>query len=699
VHTSLHTLLNPKSVVLIGASERSAWSNTAFRNLQSLGFQGEIHLVNRKGGEVYGQKAFTSLADIGRPIDLALLMVPADVVEQTLADMHAAGVRSGVLLASGFAETGDAGRAHQERIIHIAKEYGIALLGPNCVGFINFVGQASAFTITPYLPVIPGSLAVVSQSGAVGNLVAQFAHRQNIGLSYLITSGNEADVDSGRLIDYLVDDPATTVIALFLETVRNTATFSAAAARALAAGKPIVVLKVGASEVTVKSAMAHTGSLVGDDRVFDAVCRKLGVVRVQSIEALVTTAEVMSRLGILKKSGLGIASISGGICEIMGDRAEIEGVSLPELSGSTQTRLKEILPDFGTAHNPLDVTGAIILRPDILGDTVKILSEETAFGALITVLDVPTCIEEERAYSRPALHSIQTAAADASIPCLTFSHSVQSMTEHSRNIVRELGLNYLSCGIHVGLAAVAKAFAWSKQYRLTREQPRAEATASSETSQRPRSEFELLKYLGTHGVPVVPQELVVCAADAVRAANNISGPCALKIASVDIPHKTEVGGVMLNLEGSAAVAAGFNQLMERVEHAAPQARLDGVIVSPMRKDGIELFVGIHDDPQWGRVVAVGLGGVWVEVLKDTSLRTLPVNEDDVVEMLSELRGARLLDEFRGRAGVDRLAIARAVVAIANAAQSFGAALSTLEINPMLATAAKVEALDALAVWH
>jgi acyl-CoA synthetase (NDP forming) len=697
--SALSTFFNPKSLVLVGASERSTWSNTAYQNLTDLKYSGKVHFVNRKGAPVYGSKAAARVRDIGETIDLALLMLPANAVEEGLADLHAAGVRNAVLLASGFAETGVAGRQAQDRMVTLAREYNISLLGPNCLGFVNYTTGAAAYTIRPPMPVLHGTVGVLSQSGAVGNYANRFAHRQNIGLSCVITSGNEADLDSGRLIEYLVDDPTTKTIAIFLETVRDTERFTTAAAMALRAGKPIVALKIGTSPATAKSAQAHTGALVGDDRVFSAVCKQLGIVRVHSIEDMINTAEIMSRVGVIKKGGLGLASISGGVCEIMGDVAGAAGVALPELQQQTEQRLQQVMPDFGTPHNPLDVTGAAIMEPSLMGETVKILSEDSGMGVLGVAFDVPTTEQLDHAYSRPALESIQQAAHASSIPCVIVSHTWHSLTEYASNMVNELDLNYLPCGIDVAIPALGRAMEWSRLHLAVQYQATVQPPRRPQAPERLSSEHALLKHLGTRGVPVVPQTLATGETEAVQAAAAMGGKVVLKIASPDIAHKTEVGGVILNLQGDTEVASAFHDIMNKARIAMPDARLDGVVVSPMRRGGIELLVGIHVDPQWGPVLAVGLGGVWVEVLKDTSLRTLPVTEGDVLDMLSELRASRLLDGFRGQAPVDRPALARAIVAIANAALDFGPALETLEINPLIADGNRVEALDALAIWR
>jgi acyl-CoA synthetase (NDP forming) len=497
----------------------------------------------------------------------------------------------------------------------------------------------------------------------------------------------------------MADDPDTRSIAVFIEAVRDVASFRAGAERARAAGKPVVVLKIGRSAATAKSAQAHTGALVGDDRVFDAVCQSLNILRVDSIEEMVVTAELIARTGVLRGDGVGFSSISGGICEILGDRAESVGIRLPEPSPATVQRLQAALPDFGTPHNPLDTTGAIILDPKLMGETTRILLEEPRFDLLGVAFDVPISQQQERSYSRPGLEAIQQACDAGGIPALILSHTAQSLTDHARGTVEALGLNYFPCGLELAVPAIGRAVAWSRAMRETQARPAAAAAPQpAAPAERPEGERALLQALGRCGVPVIPQALARNAQEAATAAAACGCPVAIKIASPDIAHKTEVGGVALNIATPEAAAAACDAMLAAVARQAPGARIDGVVVSPMRAPGVELLVGVRSDPLWGPVLALGLGGVWVEILKDTQLRLLPATEDDVLDMLGRLKGRALLDGYRGTPAVDRRAVARAVVAIAQAAQALGPQLDTLEINPLRAGPDGAEALDALAVW-
>ncbi|MDO9706896.1 acetate--CoA ligase family protein [Paracraurococcus lichenis] len=695
---TLASLFRARSVALVGATDRSIWSTAAFANFERLGFTGRVHPVSRKGGLVHGLPAAASCAAIGEPVDAALLMVPEGAIAEAFADLNAAGIRNAVVLTSGFAEIGEAGARKQEALLAAARAEGVTLLGPNCLGFINYADRVPIWTTQPPLPVIPGgAIGIVSQSGATAGFLAAFAQRQGIGLSYQVSTGNEADVNVARVVDFLVDDPATKVIGLFLETVHDAPLLAEAARRALAADKPIVAIKIGASETAARAAEAHTGSLVGDDRVFEAVCRQLGILRVSCIEDLVFTAGLLAKVGHLRDRRLGLVSISGGICEMAADHAEANGIAVPRLAEGTKTALKDILPAFGTANNPLDVTGGAMLDPALFARSLPAFAADPAVGLVACFMDVPDTPEEIAGYRGTIVRQIGEGFRAAGKPAVMLSVMARPVTEAGRALLEETGIAYLGSGVLHGLGALGRAVAWAE--RQERGLP-ARAAPPAPATERPRSEHATLDYLESRGVPVVPMRLARSAEEAVTAARELRGPAVLKIASPDIAHKSDIGGVLLNLSGEEAVAAGFERIMSAVRLAKPQATIDGVLVAPMRaQEGVELFVGVLRDPLWGPAIAVGLGGIWVEALRDTAIRLLPVAPAEVLEMFSELRGAKLLDGYRGMPGIDRQAAAEAVARIGDAALALGPALASLEVNPLRATAEGAEALDALALFE
>jgi len=687
-------LLAPRSVVVIGASDRSRWSQGAVDNLRGGGFAGPTHLVNPRGGIVHGQTAATSCAGLGEPADLGIILVPGHATVSAIEDLAACGSRSAVILTSGFAELGVDGKAAQDAVTAAARAHGIRLLGPNSLGFLNFVTPALVWTTPIQRPSRPDGVAIISQSGATAFFLTNLAAQWDVGLSYVVATGNEADLGSTDFARALVDDPATRAIALFIETVRDPTGFLAVATAASAAGKPVVVLKTGKSEVSAKAALAHTGALVGNDRVFDAVCRQYGVIRTRSIEELLATADLASRTGRLRPGGLAVISNSGGICEIAADSAESYGIAMPQLTDSAARAVQQTIPGFATAHNPLDLTGGI--TPEQCRAVVDIMAAQPEFAALLCpYYEVPTQ-ETDRSERLTALHdALANGLRAAPIPGFVVSYTATYLSALSRRLVAETGMPYLACGLDRAITALGHVFAWSAA--LDHKQPPRRQPIALEMA-RPRSESGALALLARYGAPTVPSVLATTADAAVAAAGSMEGPVVLKIASPDIAHKSDIGGVALRVSGEAAVREAF----ERVHQAGLSvagASIEGVLVAPMRPPGLELFVGVSRDAQWGAVLAVGLGGIFVEVLQDVSLRLLPVDADEVRRMLSELRGAALLAGSRGTKPADRDATARAVAAIGTAALTCGPALAALDVNPLWVDGSHVEALDALCIWN
>src|SRR3984957_9623978 len=375
----LTTLFRPRSVALVGASDKSVFSMIAYGNLVQFGLADRTYLVNRRGAVTHGQRTVRSCAEIGEPVDVAFLMVPQAGTIEALSDAAAAGIRNAVVLSSGYGEAGEAGRAAQAELAAHAESLGMVLLGPNHLGFANFTEGIPVCSI-PGLPRDGGPVALLSQSGASSSAMLDFATMVNVGLSYLVTLGNEAMITAGHVLDFLVDDPATRAVAIFMETVRDPEVFRRAAHRAARAGKAIVVLKAGSSALSARTAAAHTGALVGDDRAVDAVFASLGVIRVDSIEDMLITAGAAAALGRLERPGIGIVSISGGACDIVADRAEELGAVLPELAASTQETLAGFMPEYGTVQNPLYVTGAAIIDPSLFTRAIEAISADPSVG-------------------------------------------------------------------------------------------------------------------------------------------------------------------------------------------------------------------------------------------------------------------------------------------------------------------------------
>jgi acetate---CoA ligase (ADP-forming) len=689
------SLLAPRNVVIVGASERSAWSQGSFSNFERLGFEGRVHLVNRNGGTVHGQTAYTSCTEIGEPVDLALLLVGARAVPDALRDIAAAGIRSAVVLAAGFNEIGEVGQARQRQVTDLAGELGVTCVGPNCLGFINLVDKVPAWS-GRMAELTPGGMAVVSQSGATAHTIAAFAAEQNIGVSHVVSTGNESRVDTTTVAALLIEDERVRSVAMFMESIRDVGTFRSLARRAAELGKPVVVLKVGSSELAADIARSHTGALVGDDRLVDAALRQFGVIRVRSLEQLVVTAGLLSRTGPLGPGSLGVVSMSGGACDLVADRAEASGVSLPPLAVATRTRLAEFLPEFCTLRNPLDATGAASAQPELFRDSISAIADDPSIAIVAAIHVLPT---DERGESiKERLRIVAPALADSATPAVLVDQTISTIEPATVRSLEQLGIPLAMTGLDHFVEATGHAIRWSQWLRQDRI-PTDTAVDVLEVADTDRvwSEAESLDLLVQHGVAAAPYALVATEEDAIEAADRMGLPVVVKVVSRDIVHKSDVGGVVLNLGSPEAVRRAYQRVKAAVK-AVPGARFEGALVSSMRPSGVEMIVGVVRDEQWGLTLAVGFGGVLVHVMDDTAQRPLPVSDNDVRQMLAELRGKALLDGVRGSKPVNQDALAAMILNVARLAERLGHSLESLEINPFRVEESTVEALDASIIW-
>ena len=702
----LRSLFQPRSIVLVGASEKSTWSWNFHNILHDGHFTGPVHYVNPRGGTVHGLPTYSRLADIGEPIDLALIVVPPPAVLSVFQDMAEMNIRNAVLITAGFGELGAEGKEMQQELIDFARTHDIAFLGPNCLGYINVAHNIPAMP-SPFPPVIDGHVAVIAQSGALTSTLFNYAYMQHIGINALASTGNEAVLSVSELMDYFVEDEATKVIALFVEAIRNPEHFISAARRALEKGKPIVAFKVGRSERSAEVAQAHTGALVGDDRVIDALFRQLGIIRVNSIEELLITAGTLAQTGVLPGNRLGFVALSGGSCDSAADYAEQYGITLPEFSEETKQGLRSLLPALGPAHNPLDTTGAVVNDLLLFERIVTQVGSDPNLDVLVCANSLPSEAQGEyiNAFSVKLVQHIVTGLRSASHPAFLLDFVSNDVAKHARDAAEQNQWPLLPGGVDRGLQALGKAMWWSERFRRTQA---GQVAAMREALLAPRvsaaamgtwSESQVRPLLEEYGIPVVPARLVTSADQAVEAAREVGYPVALKVASPDIVHKSDIGGVRLNLQHEQEVREAFQQIMQAAGNANPAARLEGVLVSPMRSGGIELLVGIVRDPSWGQVMAVGLGGIWVEILKDTSLRVLPVSREEIRTMLDELQGKAVLRGARGSTAADLDRLVEVIYRASRLAQALGDTLESLEINPLRVAGSEIEALDALITWR
>ena len=699
----LRTLFEPRSIALVGASDKSTWSLMIHVGLTQGGFAGKVYYINPRNPTVHGQPTVARLADIAEPVDLCYIMVGTEGVLPVIHEMIATGIRNAVVLTGGFAEQDEHGRELQEEITRLAAQHDLAIIGPNCMGYINMLRHTEAMGSLPERPIITGSVALISQSGALGSIMLNYAHSQNVGLSMLISTGNEAAISVTDALQYAIEDEGTSVIALFMETIREPERFIEMARLAFTRGKPIVALKAGRSEVTARVALTHTGALTGDDRVIDALLRQVEVVRVDSIEELILTAHVFARVGS-KLSGrrMSIVGISGGACDLAADLAEEVGIELPIFTEQTKNNLRSLLPTLGPANNPLDVTGAAMNNQALMGQLLEVVTHDSQLDAVLCMMDLPGDETPQSRFLMNILAGIGEALARAPIPAFMLPHTSSDVRRSGRAFLEYTGVPFISGGIRLLIPALGRLLTWTERYnaRQTSETTiESVGTLSIEEAAGSWSEHRARSLLEQQHIPVVLALLASDADAAVTAAQTLGFPVALKIASPDIVHKSDIGGVKLNLQNVDEVRSAFTQVMNNASAFAPTARIEGVLLSPMRAGGVEMLVGVTHDATWGQVLAVGLGGVWVEALKDTALRVLPVSHADISAMLDELQGKALLHGSRSSLSADIDALVEVIYQIARLAQGLKDRLESLEINPLRVDGSQIEALDAVITFR
>ena len=704
--SALKALFHPRSIALVGATDNSRWSSNTYTNLRQCGFLGPVHLVHPVREVVHGARAVRRLSDLDEPPDLVYVMVPTAAVMPVMEEVARLGIRNAVVLTAGFGEVGADGVRLQEELKTLAAAHKITVLGPNGNGFINAPAGIVPYGLPVTLPLRSGPIGVMLQSGALASTAVSFVRQHAMGLSLLCSMGNEMQVTATDVLDYLVHDPHTRVIALFLESIREPRRFLQAAREALAARKPVVVLKVGQTAVSRRTALVHTGALVGDDAVNDAALRDAGVIRVHSFEDLMVTAGFLGYYGAPPGRRAGVVTASGGASEILADRAAAEGVELPDFSDATRARLTELLPSFGSAHNPLDVTGYVVVDGSLTERALGIAVDDPAFDFLMTFVSAPTD-GADNSRLKAGWEALAAVAARSPHPVYPATQTLQDISQEGAAWAEALGLRPLG-GIEHGLSALGRALWWKEAAG------RAPLETTTATAARPTAhewdgrgdglrgvlgEEAARRVLQSRGLPLVPSRLARSGREASRIAAELGGPVALKVAADALLHKTDVGGVRLDLRHPEDAEAAYDDIVAHVTAARPDLTLDGVAVSPMRAGGAELLVSVTRDPAWGPVLTVATGGVLVEILQDRALRLLPVTVADIRQMLGELRGRALLDGARGGVAADRDRLAAVIAAIADTALQLGPRLSVLEVNPLYVSGREVEILDALLVFE
>jgi len=696
----LARLFAPRSIAVVGVSTNpQSFGSITYANIAGPGrFAGPAYRVNAKYERIGDAPCYASIGALPETPDCVFIAVPREAVEGVVLECAQRGVGGVVLFASGYAETGLAERgASQHRLLEIARGANMRLLGPNCVGFMNYgLGVIGTFGTASYKGAPRReAIGLVSQSGAVGAALAQ-AQEHGLSLSHMLTCGNASDVDVADQVAYLAVDPSCKSIACLFEGMADPQRFLNAAALCREVGKPLAVFKLGTSERGAQAAVSHTGSVAGSLAAHRAAFERTGVIVVDEVEALLDTASFFAKAPPPKASGVAVAAVSGGACIMLADKAEESGIALPHPRPETMAVLERLIPEYGAPGNPCDMTAQVLSTPQNLNECFEALMADEQYSALV----VPHTYAYAPATARIEIMG-QAAARYGKIACavwLTQHLEGPGAVEAEQNPHVALFRSMRHC-----MAALAKWHhrAERRQERATAPRlslPQAQQQAAALIERSPNAtltEREAKEVLAAYGVPVVRDALVQGEDEAVAAAVAAGMPVVLKVESPDIAHKTEAGVVRLNLRTEADVRAAFREVMANARAVAPPARIGGVLVQPMVPPGTEIMVGALIDPQFGPMIVVGLGGVFVELLKDTSARLAPVDRIEACRMLGELKAQQVLRGFRGAEPVDVERLAEIVARVSELVADQHERIAELDINPLICAGERIVAVDAL----
>ncbi|MBO9354198.1 CoA-binding protein [Bordetella petrii] len=691
----LQAFFDPRSVAIIGASsDPDKLGGRPIRFMREAGYAGKIFPINARSDNIQGMRAYASLADVPDAVDQALIIVPATAAHDALQACIDKGIRHVQVLSSGFAEEDDAGRERQRALADLAARHGVRLLGPNCLGIVSVANRfyATFSTALEALAPQPGGVSFATQSGAFGSCAYAQAIQRGLGIARIVATGNEADVDVAQCIDFLADDPQTRVICAAIEGCRDGDVLRRALLKAAAAGKPVILMKVGTSARGQLAAATHTGAVAGNDRIFDTVVRECGAWRAATIEQMLDMAYLCTHLPQPANNRAGILTVSGGIGVLLTDDAERHGVQIPAIPAALQQRVHDLVP-FAIGENPLDTTAQIGSVNNGVAGLAEMLLQDTDWSALCIYLAQIPCDERRFPPMLEALGALRRQYPDRLI-VLVGPHSERMRAEiEARDLVifADPGRAMAALG---GLCAIA-ARRQDAPGHVAADAPATPPRVAPPARGTQLDEWQAKQVLAQYGLPMLKEALCTDADQAARVARDIGFPVVAKIVSPDILHKTEIGGVLLNLADEQAVRQAYATLRQRAEAQPGEPRIAGVLIAPMSGGGTETILGVHVDPLFGPMVMFGLGGVAVELFQDVAFASAPLSEPRARALVDAVRAARLLKGWRGQPALDTDTLVRALVALSQLAHDWRDVLAGVDVNPFVLRADGAVCLDAL----
>ena len=701
----LSKLLDPQSVAIVGVSPRTGASARIRENIQRFNFPGEIYLVNPRYETLWGEKCYASLDDLPETVDNAIFCVPAPTVVSLLEKSTGNHFRAAIVRGADFGEDrSPEGLKRKAFLEDFARAHEVRFCGPNCMGLVSMRAHAFLFPETRFAGLREGGLAIVSQSGGLVGGLFRAATGHGMGLSYVVSGGNEVDAELADYINHFFKDEQTRVIAAFVEGVKDAEKFIDVARRAAAQSKPIIVLKIGSSPKGVEAALAHTGSLAGDDRLFDAASQCYGVIRARDIDELFNTAELFLNVNRLpEKKGAVFITFSGGLKGLMSDLAYDCGLALPDLAPDTVAQLDRLLGIGTSVGNPLDTGFSGLSSQETLLKCIVALIGDPNIPVVALQAELPQ--SDTRPETESNLMELAKIAERSPKPLVAFAMATQNLNDYGLEFKARCRLPFLESAqnsvralAHLGnYSSALKRMRGDENQSSTSVQPLT--TGAKEILSRTKiiTEWRAYQVLAEYGVPIAKTILTMDVAGAVKAAGELGYPVAVKVAAANATHKTELGGIRLGLKDDAAVERACREIANALSKARPEISLDGFLIQEMIDGGVEAIIGTINSPEYGPAIMFGLGGMFVEVYQDVIFRLAPVTHEEALEMIGAIKGYPLLTGFRGAPPVDVESLAAVLVRVSELASAASDIIQSLDINPFIALPQGGKAVDALIV--
>ncbi len=676
---SIETMLHPRSIAIIGATSRLQYGGRFLNNLIETGYTGRIFPINPKYEELMGVRCYPSIMSLPEVPDLAAIIVPFEKIADVLAECGDRGIKTGIIITAGFAEKGtDDRKLAQESLKEFCAQTGMRLCGPNCLGIANVTDNiwTCSTGLSSVKTAVAGDLALVSQSGACafGPFFAR-AQDRGLGFSYIISTGNEVDLDTTDFIRYCINTPETKAVVAYFESIKDSDKFRRVAEEALHLGKPIVAIKVGRSLAGQQAALSHTASMTGSDQAYDALFKQVGVIRVEDWDELLEIGSFLANSPPFKKETIGIVAHSGGVASQLADKCE-QVIGVPQPSVNTRVGLESILGEFGSSANPADITWHAFNED--LTNIINLMLSDTSFGGVV----LGTAGSDDQA--RHIIDMVERSTKPFLMLWTGSERAVEGLQLLRNNKVQ----------VFYRADNISKAIKASLEYHKTRKKLSDKNSVKVEIERVPSNSvlmnnsgalglFDSLELLSDNGIKIAKCSLAHSPQEAIQLAMTIGYPVVLKVDSTDLPHKTDFGLIKANLNTDADVENAYIEIHSKINEIGKKASVNGILVQEMVRYGIEVILGVKQDPQLGPVLLFGIGGVMTELLKDFSLRVCPVQRTDVQEMVREVKGFPLLTGFRGWKPADIDALEDAIMNLSHFALTWKESLRELDINPLI----------------